>query len=113
MSIVELSISSTYGIENDSFLWDNSDGTCVPVNQTNYNNPPTFYIKNSNIIKEIKLQIVFKESTTCANNEIFYVNSSSLSKRECNSPIIRKCKFIVSQVPEGKYVATDVNVQVV
>ena len=101
LNSTEIPLASTDGLDNSSYLSDSSDGTCVPVNLTS-NNPPTLHIQHSNFFKKIKLQIVFKNSTICSNNEIFYVNSPSLSKQGCSTPILRKCKYIVTQTTEGK-----------
>ena len=103
--ILGLTLSSTEKITNPSLLTDDTDNTCASLRQnsnSNNNDPPTLHLVHDYRIDNIKLQIIFNQSTSCSKNEIFYVDSSHLSPEGCTSVLARKCQALDVKVTDEK-----------
>ena len=109
--ILELTLSSTEKIANDSFLTDNSESTCASLryNNNNKNNndkddgsPPVLHLVHDYRFDDIELQIVFNQSTSCSKKQIFYVDSPHLRSESCTSVLARKCRVLDVKVTDDK-----------
>ena len=108
--ILELTLSSTEKITNNSFLTDNSESTCASLRQNNNNNnnnnnnkgPPVLHLVHEYRFDDIKLQIIFNQSASCSKMQIFYIDSPHLRSETCTSKLARKCRVLNTKVTDDR-----------